>query len=189
MKLMHARTFVVLTIVSMILPAARADDPCVSGLEPGKRPGPYTFVVSTGKERGQLTCFICETAEKPAVLIFARTPNQELGELVSSVDAMVSDPKNAPLRGWVTFLSSDQPKFDPIVVEWGKKYAVKSMPLGVFEDVDGPPSYRLAKDADVTVLLFVKQKVVANFALRAGELTTEAREKILKALPKILDKK
>jgi hypothetical protein len=189
MTTFHARQWAVLSLVLIGTSVASADDPCVSGLEPGKRPGPYTFVVSTGKERGQLTCFICETAEKPAVLIFARTPSQELGDLVSRLDGAVGDPKNAPLRGWVTFLSNDQPKFDPIVVEWGKKHAIKSMPLGVFEDVDGPPSYRLAKDADVTILLFVKQKVVANFAFRSGELTTKARDEVLKAVPKILEKK
>lgn len=189
MKPTNIRTLVILTSVLVLSSSVLADDPCVSGLEPGKKPGPYTFVVSTGKERGKLTCFICETADKPAVLIFARTPSQELGELVSRLDAAVGDPKNAPLRGWVTFLSSDQPKFDPIVVDWGKRHAIKSMPLGVFEDPDGPPSYRLAKDADATILLFVKQQVVANFAFRAGELTSQARDEVLKALPKILDKK
>ncbi len=189
MRPINIRTCVILTSVLVIATIARAGDPCVSGLEPGKRPGPYTFVVSTGKERGQLTCFICETADKPAVLIFARLPSRELGELASRLDAAVGDSKNAPLRGWVTFLSDDQPKFDPIVVEWGKKHAIKSMPLGIFEDADGPPSYRLAREADVTVLLFVKQKVVANFAFRAGELTANARDEVLKTLPKILNKK
>src|SRR5262245_46156035 len=95
----------------------RADDPCRSGLDPGKRPGPYSFIVATGKERGQSTCYICETGEKPAVLVFARTPSKELGELVAVLDKAVGDAKNAPLRGWVTFLSNDQTKFDPKVVE------------------------------------------------------------------------
>lgn len=167
----------------------RADDPCVSGLPPGQRPGPYTFVVSTGKERGQLTCYICETGDKPAVLIFARTLSRELGQLVSELDKVVADPKNAPLRGWVTFLSDDQPKLDPQVVEWGKTHAVTAIPLGVFEDPDGPPAYRLTREADVTVLLFVNQKVVANFAFRAGELTDAARADVLKAVPKVLEKK
>jgi hypothetical protein len=176
--------------VLLVLSAAiRADDPCVSGLPPGQRPGPYTFVVSTGKERGQLTCFICETGDNPAVLVFARTASKELGNLVAGLDKAVGDPKNSPLRGWVTFLSADQPKMDPQVVEWGKAHAIKAMPLGVFEDPEGPPSYRLAKDADVTVLLFVKQKVVSNFAFRAGELTAKAREDVLKSVPKILEKK
>jgi hypothetical protein len=63
------------------------------------------------------------------------------------------------------------------------------MPLGVFEDIDGPPAYRLAKDADATVLLFVKQRVVANFAFRAGEMSAKARGEVVKALPKLLETK
>ena len=173
----------------LLTTVVRADDPCVSGLSVGQRPGPYAFVVSTGKERGQSTCFICETAEKPAVIVFARRPSKEVGELVADLDKTVGDAKNAPLRGWVTFLGEDQPKLDPQVVEWGKMYAIKAMPLGVFEDADGPPSYRLAKDAEVTVLLFVKQKVVANFAYRAGEITAKARADVLKAVPKLLEVK
>src|SRR5262245_45054576 len=166
----------------LLTQTVRADDPCVSGLPAGQKPGPYTFVVSTGKERGQLTCFICETGDNPAVLIFARTPSKELGELVTGLDKVIGDAKNAPLRGWVTFLNADQPKMDPQVVEWGKKHAIKSLPLGIFEDPDGPPSYRLAKDADVTVLLFVKQKVVSNFAFRAGDLTSKARDEVRKSV-------
>jgi hypothetical protein len=74
------------------------------------------------------------------------------------------------------------------VVEWGKKQAVRSVPLGVFEDAGGPPTYKLARDADVTVLLYVKQKVVANFAFRAGELNDARAAEVLKAVPRIVGK-
>ena len=39
------------------------------------------------------------------------------------------------------------------------------------------------KDADVTVMLFTKQKVVANFAFRAGELTDKRIDEVVKAVP------
>jgi hypothetical protein len=146
-------------------------------------------VVSTGKERGQSACFICQTEDKPAVIIFARKPSDELGKLAADLDKAVADPKNAPLRGWVTFMGDNQPKMDPQVVQWGQKHAIRNLPLGVFEDNDGPPSYRLSKDAEVTILLFVKQKVMANFAYRAGELTDAAQAEVLKAVPKLLEKK
>jgi hypothetical protein len=34
------------------------DNPCVSGTPVGQKPGPYTFHVATGPERGQLTCYV-----------------------------------------------------------------------------------------------------------------------------------
>lgn len=178
-----------LVLVALLTGALRAEDPCVSGVPVGERPGPYTFIVATGKERGQLTCYICETADNPAVVIFARSLTKELGELVAALDRAVAEPKNAPLRGWVTFLHDDHLKIDNAIVEWGKTHAIKAIPLGVFEDVDGPPSYRLAPEADVTILLFTKQRVMANFAFRPGELTAKRRDDVLAALPKILGTK
>jgi len=166
-----------------------AEDACVSGLKVGQKPGPYSFVVATGPERGQSTCYVCETADRPAVVVFARNPSEPLGKLAAGLDKAVGDNKKAELRGWVTFLSNDQPTLDPQVVDWAKKHAIRRMPLGVFESEDGPPSYRLSREADVTVLLFVKKKVVANFAFRSGELNDERIAEVLKALPRIVEEK
>jgi hypothetical protein len=146
-------------------------------------------VISTGANRGQSYCYICETGDRPAVVIFARGLNESLGTLVQQLDKAVAEHKNAELRTWVTFLSMDQPTLDPQLVKWSEKYALRNVPLGVFEDAEGPPNYRLAREADVTVLLFVKRKVVANFAFRDGELTKAKREEVLKAVPKILEGK
>jgi hypothetical protein len=52
----------------------------------------------------------------------------------------------------------------------------------------GPPAYKLAADADVTVLLFADRKVVANFALRPGELTDAKLAEVAKALAKLFEK-
>jgi hypothetical protein len=146
-------------------------------------------VLATGMQRGQSCCFICETADKPAIIVFARNPSDPLGKLVAQIDKAVAENKTANLRAWVTFLSDDQPALDPKVVKWGQQHAIRQVPLGVFEDAGGPPSYRISRDADVTVMLFVKQKVVVNFAYRAGELGEEQIGEIVKSVPKIVEKK
>ena len=166
-----------------------AGDACHSGLQPGQRPGPYAAVQATGPQRGQSSCYICETADKPAIVVFARSLTDPLAKLTLQIDKAVADHKSAGLRAWVTFLNDDQPSFDAKVVKWSQEHAIRRVPLGVFEDAGGPPSYRLAREADVTVLLFVKQQVVANFAFRAGELNDERIGEIMKALPGIVGKK
>jgi hypothetical protein len=165
-----------------------ADEPASSGLKAGQRPGPYSSLVSVGSQRGQSHCFICETADRPAVIIFARSLSDPLGKLARGLDKALTDHKDAQLRGWVTFLSDDQTALDPKVVDWSKKQSLRSVPLSVFEDVVGPPSYLLGRDADVTVLLAVKQKVVRNFTFRAGELNDERIADILKAVPALSKK-
>jgi hypothetical protein len=164
-------------------------DPCKSGLKVNQRPGPYTSVVATGPMRGQSHCFICEAGDRPIVIVFARTLNDPLGKLTARIDKALDQHKKSELRAWVTFLAEDQPSFDPRVVDWGQKHAIRTVPLGVFEDPVGPPSYLLNRAADVTILLSVKQRVVANFAYREGELNDAAIGEVIKSLSRIVPEK
>ena len=123
---------------------------------------------------------------EPIVIVFARTLSDPLGKLVKQLDGAVKEHKAAELRAWVTFLADDQTKLDPLVVQVGPEARHQQLPCGVFEDTVGPPTYLMAKDADVTVLLSVKRKVVANFAFRAGELNDAAIADIVKTIPKIV---
>ena len=177
------RMFAICVLIACVSIAAA--DPCKSGPQPNQRTGPYSSLVCVGKERGTQHCYICESAHKPIIVVFARTLSEPLGKLVKQFDGAVKEHKAAELRSWVTFLADDQTKLDPQVVAWAKKHAL-TVPCAVFEDTVGPPAYRIAKDADVTVLLAVKQKVVANFAFRAGELDDAAIAEIVKTIPKIL---
>jgi len=169
------------------LPFANAGDPCISGPGTGQKPGPYSAIVAVGAERGQSHCFICDTAERPAVVVFARNLDDSLAKLVAGMDKALADNKKAELRGWVTFLNEDQTAFDPQVVDWAKKHAIRNVPMAVVEDLVGPPTYKLHRDADVTVLLFTKHKIVHNFAFRSGELSDERVAEVLKAIPALVD--
>ncbi len=180
-----------LSLMGLLLIAGTlsAAEPLVSGLKPGQRPGPYAAVVCTGPERGKLHCFICEAADRPVVIVMARKMTDPLGKLAQGIDQALATHKESELRGWVTFLFDDQSAVDAQVVQWGKSHGLKTLPLAVFEEADGPPAYRLSKEAEVTVLLSVKQKVVKNFSYRAGELTDDRVKEILTNLPLILPAK
>jgi hypothetical protein len=180
-------TGLALAAVCLVSATTFAGDPCVSGLTAGQKPGPYASIVAVGAERGQSHCFICDTAERPAVVVFARHLDDPLAKLVAGIDKALADNKKAELRGWVTFLNDDQVTFDPLVVDWAKKHAIRNVPMAVFEDIAGPPTYKLNRDADVTVLLFTKHKVVNNFAFRAGELNDDRIADVVKAIPTLLE--
>jgi hypothetical protein len=180
---------ILLAAFATLAASAVADEPCKSGPQPNQRPGPYSSLVAVGKERGQQHCYVCEAADRPVVIIFARNLSDPLGKLAGKIDKALAEHKSAELRGWVTFLAADQTALDPKVVEWSQKHAIRNVPLGIFEDTVGPPAYLIARDADVTVLLSVKQRVVANFAFRSGELNDAAIDAIVKAVPKIVPEK
>lgn len=177
------RTFAALLFCS----AAFAADPCVSGVPVGKRPGPYSFLVATGPERGKQTCYICDQEKKPAAVVFARKLTPELGKLLAALDAEVVARKDSGFKAWMTHLT-DKADLDGLA-KWAKESGLKNSPVGAFEDADGPPAYTLHADAEVTVMLFVKEKVVANFAFRAGELTADATATVKKAVPKLFEAK
>jgi hypothetical protein len=160
-----------------------------SGLQPGERPGPYASVISTGPQRGQSYCFICDTADRPAVIVFARSLSDPLASLARRLDHAVQSNSKADLRAWITFLDADQLHFDPKLVAWSRQHALRSVPLGVFEDPVGPPSYRLSRNADVTVIFYVKQKTSATFAFAPSELDEQHITEMLKTLPALLAQK
>src|SRR5262245_39653962 len=121
-----------LVLVLSLSSVARADDPCVSGTPVGKRPGPYSFLVATGKERGQQTCYICEQHEgnKPAAVVFARTLSDPLGKLMGKLEAAGADKKDTGYKVWMTQLA---PKADlDALATWAQKQGLKGVPVGAF---------------------------------------------------------
>jgi hypothetical protein len=167
---------------------APAKDPCVSGLPIGQRPGPYSFLVASGPQRGQLTCYVCETAEKPGVIVFTRSLSEPMAKLVASCDEVITAKPKDSIRGWMTVLGEKTVGAEDLG-KWAKEMGLKSMPVGVFDDPIGPPSYKLADDADLTILLFVDRKVVANFAFRKGELDETSAKKVVEEVKRLAGKK
>lgn len=174
--------------LTLALPLLAAE-PCVSGVPVGKRPGPYSFLVATGPQRGQLTCYVCEQHEggKPAAIVFTHTLSEPLSKLLHKLEDAGLARKDTGYKVWMTQLT-DTADLDALG-KWAQKQGLKNVPVGAFEDADGPPAYKLHKDADVTVMLFVKERVVANFAFRAGELNDKSIETVLKAVPRLFPAK
>jgi hypothetical protein len=160
------------------LKAFPAADPAVrSGVPVGRRPGPYSFLLATGPQRGQQTCYICEQADKPTAVVFARTLTPELGTLLAKLDVAAAS-RSDGFKAWMTLLA-DAVDLDALA-KWSQAAGLKTVPVGGYEGADGPPAYTLSRDADVTVLVFVKQKVTANVAVR--RLTPEAVAEVVKAV-------
>ncbi len=174
-----------LVLLILLTSSTLAADPIVSGVPVGKRPGPYSFLVATGAQRGQQTCYICEQEKKPTAVVFARTLSEPLGKLLNELDAEAVARKDKGFKVWMTQLATTA-DLDALA-KWSQKQGLKNVPVGAFEDADGPPAYRLNKDADVTVLLFVKEKVVVNAAFRAGELTQTDAARIRKSVGQLFE--
>ncbi len=178
-----------LALVVALASPLTAAEPLAPGTPVGKRPGPYSFLVATGPQRGKQTCYICEQhdADRPGMVVFARTTTDPLALLLAQLDAAALANKDTGCKAWMTLLS-EKADLDELA-KWAQKQGLKALPVGAFEDADGPPAYKLHKDADVTVILFTKQKATAAFAFRAGELDAAATARVLKAAGELFGKK
>jgi hypothetical protein len=113
-------------------------------------------------------------------VVFARKPSDTLTSLVKKFDAAVGEKK---IKSFVCFLNDDE-KLPDQLKELAKTEKIKNTPFTV-DNPAGPNAYKIAKDADVTVLLYKAHTVEANHTFRKGEFTPAAVEMIVKDLSKI----
>ena len=120
------------------------------------------------------------------VTIFARKITEPLTSLVKKIDGLVAKNKDKKLKAFVVLLSDDADADEAKLKELAKKHKIKATPLTVFEGIAGPPSYKIAKDADVTVLMWDRRKVKVNYAFGKDGLNKKAVKAIVKDTAKIL---
>ena len=158
-----------------------------SGLKVGDVPGLYNVKDVTGPSAGKSLCYRCQYGQRPVVNIFTRSVTPELGALVKEVDGIVGKNGDKKMAAFVTVLAEDADKLSPQLKEMAEKAGIKNVPLTIFDGSSGPPDYKIAKDADVTVLMWSKSEVKANFALEKGKLDGAQTKAIVAATDKILN--
>jgi hypothetical protein len=120
----------------------------------------------------------------PVAMIFAREVSGPLTSLVKQIDAETVKNGKAKMGSFVVFLS-DKEGLDKELKALAEKEGLKECILTI-DNVAGPEGYDVAKEAEVTVVLYNRRKVEANFAYRKGELNDKAIDQIVKDLGKIV---
>ena len=122
-------------------------------------------------------------------LIFARELTGPLTSLVKKIDQATADNSDCRMGSFVVFLGAEE-DMEKKLKEFAEKENLQRTILTTMENPGGPPSYNVARKADVTVVLYNRSKVEANFAFAKDEMTDKDVTAIIKDLGKILpDKK
>jgi hypothetical protein len=121
------------------------------------------------------------------VNVFAREITDDLAGLVKKIDEVVGKNQDKRMAGFVVLLTDDPDQAEKDLVSLAERHGIKNVPLTVFDGSAGPPNYKIAKDADVTVMMWVNQTVKVNHAFAKGELNSESIDKILADSAKILN--
>jgi hypothetical protein len=110
-----------------------------------------------------------------------------LTRLVKQIDEQVGKNGDKKLSAFVVLLTDDSDEVKPQLEKLAEKEKVHNVPLTIAEVPAGPDNYNIAKDAEVTVMLWKNLKVVSNHAFKSGEMKNEQIAAIMKNVPKILE--
>ena len=127
-----------------------------------------------------------------AALIFAREVSGPLTSLVKTIDKQLGE-SSARHKGpnklgvFVVFCSDDanlKQQLQNLIAKEGIKHVVLSIST---QNAQGPPRYRIAREADLTVVVYQnRRRVAANFVVDSEDLTADRTKEIMEALKKVL---
>jgi hypothetical protein len=147
-------------------------------------PGTFEPVNITGPDAGDKSCIFCEYEARPVVLVFARDTSERLTILLRRLNAATDKHQAARLASSIIWLTTDAdlPKRVRAIAE---KERIQHTTLRTYKP-EGPKGYSVAKEADITVILFTDRVVKARHAFRKGELSDKEIDAVLADIAKIL---
>jgi len=160
-----------------------------SGPQPGEfLPGPFHPLNLNGSHAANLHCLVCEYGLAPVVLVFTRDLSKAAA-LLQKLDETVAPQQRVGLKSFAVVLSEDfgkeQNQKEVVQAREMNASELKNVVLAVVGPT-GPEKYNITKDADVTVILYKKLKVVSNFALAKDKLGEKEIAAILAATQKMV---
>jgi len=149
--------------------------------------GPFHPLNVNGKSAGKKFCLYCQNGANPVAMVFAREATPEVTKLIKKLDGCTANNAEAKMGSFVVFCSSDE-GLESKLKKVAKDQDLKKIVLSI-DNPAGPEGYKVNKDADVTVVLYVDRTVKANFTFKKGELKEKQIEEIVKSVPKITSSK
>ena len=177
MKRVLGLFFAVALLVSGI---AIAED-LKSGLKEGADIGPFDVTKCAGAEEdgvdvGKNLCYRCKNGARPQVMVFTRSSDEKVIELVKQLDEQLKKHEEEQLRAFVNVLGDSKDTATDEAKKMATASKAKLVPFVVPNEVEnGPEDYGINAKADVTIIIANKSKVVANRAVAsAKDLDIEA---------------
>jgi hypothetical protein len=180
------------TLVVLLLAGSGMADDLKSGPQPGQRTGAFFPLFINGPLAGQQNCPVWVRSYSLTSVIFAREVSGPLTSLVKMIDKQLDEASvrhpSPTIRGVFVIFCTDDAGMNQRLKDLAAKEGLKHVVLCT-TNAAGPPQYKVASEADLTVLTYKPVRtVVANIPLRKGELNEERTKMILKELSQSLPK-
>jgi len=158
-----------------------------SGPQVGEKlAGPFSPLNINGDKAGEKNCLYCSNGTNPVAMVFARQPSEELTKLIKKLDAQCEKNKSAKMGSFVVFCAKEE-DLETKLKKCAKDCDLKHVVLSI-DNPAGPEDYNVAKDADITVVLYVDRTCKANYTFKKGEFKEKNIDAIVEGLSKILPK-
>jgi len=167
--------------------AALAAEELKSGLPVGEQVPAFNVRDITGPSKGKTLCYRCQYGARPVVTVFTRDLTDNVKDLVQKIDTQVGENKDKKMAAFVVVLTEDPDAIEPKIEALAKQAKIANTPLTIVEGASGPSEYKLSKDAEVTVMMWVDSEVKVNQAFAKGKLDKKAVASLVSETKKILE--
>lgn len=141
----------------------------------------------TGPSAGEKLCYRCQYGNRPVISVFTRTVDDKVALLIKQIDGVVGKNDAKKAAAFVVVLTDEPEAQQGKLKEVAEKQKIEHTPLTVFDGQVGPPAYKIAKDAEVTVMMWVGGELKVNQALKASDLSADKISSLVKESGKILN--
>lgn len=139
-----------------------------------------------GVEIGKNLCYRCRNGSRPQVIIFTRSTDPKVAELLRKLDTAVIEHEGEKLTTFVNLLGEDKDDLTAAAKEFAASTKTSNVPFVVPNEFEnGPDNYGINPKAAVTVVLATDSKVKANHAVAdVKDLNVDA---VIKDISKIVE--
>lgn len=163
-----------------------SDKPLESGPKTGSTVNSFFVRAVTGPHRNRSVCYVCRYGARPVVMVFIQKVDPKLPALLKAIDEKVDDNRVTGLRSFGVLITDESSRAVPVLQTMAFDERIRMPLTAATTAVAGPGGNRLHRDAATTVVLYRKQKAVANLAFRHGKLDEEATERVLDGIEDLL---
>ncbi len=157
------------------------------GLDVGSPVAAFYVKDVTGPAAGTKLCYRCRYGNRPTVSIFTRSVDGNVTSLIQKIDGVVGQNQGKDMKAFVVLLTEEETAAAKTLKDTAEKGKIANTPLTTFDGAVGPDKYKISKDADITVMMWVDGKLQVNEALKAAELTEEKIAGLVGQTSKILN--
>ncbi len=189
-----------------------------SGIAVGEFVASFEVVKCAGAQSdevkvGDRLCYVCKYELRPVVLVFARSSDKRsdkrgsdkrsldkrsdkqssdkrLSRLASRLDKTVAKFSDNQLAAFISLIGSESEKLQMRAKRLGAALKLKNVPIvvPVKNTKNGPVDFKLAPNAEISVMFYVEGVVKANYSFAPEKLDDQGIEAMLDEVATVLGK-